>query len=86
MYQPAHLLHEVNIKGKSLKSTSDVLILFLTIFQLPSLVYISCQLQSVMLYTTKTMAFPGYQITFVSVMHLDKEQVQLRFGYQNHTS
>ena len=27
MCQPAHLLHEINIKDKSLKSTSDVLIM-----------------------------------------------------------
>ena len=78
MCQPAHLLHEVNIKGKSLKSTSDVLII--TIFQLPGLLYISCQLQFIKFYTTTTMAFPGNQINFFSVVHLDKEYVQLKFG------
>ena len=83
MCQPAHLLHEVNIKSKSLKSTSDVLII--TIFQLTGLVYISCQLQSIKFYTTTTIALPGNQINFVSVMHLDKEHVQLRFGVRNHT-
>ena len=78
MYQPALLLHEVNINGKSLKSTSDVLII--TNFQLPGLIYILCQLQSIKFYTTTTIALPENQINFVSVMHLDKEHVQLRFG------
>ena len=78
MCQLAHLLHEVNIKGKSLKSTSDVLII--TIFQLSELSYNSCQSQSIKFYTTTTIALPGNQINFVSVMHLDKDLV-----YENHT-
>ena len=76
MCQRAHLLQEV--KSKSLKSTSDVLIV--TIFQLPGLVYISCHLQSIKFYTITTKALPANQINFVSVIHLDKEHVQLRFG------
>ena len=78
MCQPVYLLHEVNIKVKRLKSTSDVLII--TIFQLPGLVYISCQLQSIKFYATTTIALPGNQINLVSVMHFNREHVQLRFG------
>ena len=81
MCQHAHLLHKV--KGKSLKSTSDVLIItifIITIFQLPGLVYISCHLQFIKFYTITTKALPANQINVVSVMHLDKEHVQLRFG------